>query len=119
MPHLLLSLSANALEGRDLGALVRRGVDLVCGLPTVGSESVKGYGHVYESWAMGAGAPEGFVHVTFAVLAGRADTVRSDFGDALFRWLHQEFADAIRENRVGVTVEIREMDPISYRKGGL
>lgn len=116
MPHLQLEVSANVAELDDLQAIIRRLVDVMSTFETVQPAALKGYVRVATTYATGEGAPPGFAHLTARVLAGRAPELRSMFADQLFDQMNECFARSLAEGRIGVTVEICEMDPATYRK---
>jgi|LakMenEpi03Aug12_release.lakeMendotaPanAssembly.Ray.scaffolds.fasta_scaffold1324788_1 5-carboxymethyl-2-hydroxymuconate isomerase len=112
MPHLLLRLSAGVAlplaPNEVLGALVLQFSEV----ETVRPEAVKAALTVVETYTTGAGHPGEFAHLEVAVLSGRPLELRQKMGDLMHECMRSLWPDA----RVGVTVEVREMDASTYRK---
>ncbi len=112
MPHLQLEISRDVADHAPLSDALDRLVAVFSELETVDPASLKAYARVADHWAMGAGAPAGFASLTACVLAGRSDELRGHFADVLFAEMKALFG--VHDS--SITVEIREMDRITYRK---
>ncbi len=117
MPHIHLLTSANLVENVDLPDILRRLVAELSVQDSVESSAVKAYHSLFHTWAMGEGAPAGFAHCRVYLLTGRTPELRGRIAEAMFAQMRQVFQDSLAHGEVGVTVEIREMDRETYRKG--
>lgn len=79
-------------------------------------KSLKAYHTMRAVWAMGEGAPAGFVHCTIMMLEGRDFTLRRKISDGVADLLKDAFAHSLESGEAGLTVEIRVMDPDCYFK---
>lgn len=116
MPHLQLELSKGVREFDDRKSILRGLVEEFCAFESIDPRAVKGYVRVAEDWVMGSGAPENFVHLTVCVLAGRDPALLSRISDALFARMKTAFQTSMADGAVGLTLEVREMNPAGYRK---
>lgn len=116
MPHIVLETTAdlveNALVPDILGTLVAK----LASFESIDSKSIKGYHTLRSVWAMGEGAPTGFVHCTVAILRGRSDTLRQEIADGMYQVLLEQFAESKSAGEANPTLELREMDALTYRK---
>ncbi|MBS1723624.1 MAG: hypothetical protein JSS66_11790 [Armatimonadetes bacterium] len=83
---------------------------------TIDPAAVKGYLRVSPVWATGEGAPDGFIHLTVCVLAGRPPELLSAVSDRLYSQALDLFRPALDQGVAKVTLELREMIPEVYRK---
>lgn len=116
MPHLQLELSRDIAEGIDLDEVLAALADELASLETVDPKSVKAYARVADSWAMGKGAPVGFAHLTVCVLAGRTTSWEAQTSDRIYAQMRGLFGGLKETDRVSLTLELRRMDPETYRK---
>ncbi|MBL8087039.1 MAG: hypothetical protein JNM85_03085 [Chthonomonas sp.] len=116
MPHLQLELSPNLLDVPAQTELLQKLVALASSFETVNSAAVKGYCRPSTATIMGAGAPSGFAHVTFCLMTGRPADLRGHWADAIFALMKEHLANLVDAGECAVTVEIREMDGLTYRK---
>jgi len=116
MPHLQLEMSRGVREydqrNKILGDLVRT----FCEFETIEPKAVKGYLRIAEAWTMGLGAPPNFVHLTVCVLDGRDPALLSQISDGLYSQMKTAFRESMADGAVGLTLEVREMNPAYYRK---
>lgn len=112
MPHIELRLSQNLMGKVDCHDLLKKLVASLSGFDTVNPAAVKGYQTQVPVYAMGEGAPDGFIHVTASILSGRPVDLRRQMGEALHAIIKKE-AD---KHAAGASVEIREMDKETYVK---
>lgn len=112
MPHIELRVSPNLSSRVDGQELPRQLVGRLSEFETVSSAAIKGYQTAISEYCMGAGASDGFIHVTARVLSGRSLELRRQMADALHAIVKVE-ADRLG---VGASVEIREMDKDTYIK---
>ncbi len=116
MPHIQLETTSNLPENERIGEVLRALAEEFSRYETVLPESVKVHHHLCESWAMGEGAPEGFAHCEISVLGGRSDDLRVRMADGMASKMRELFAESILADRVAVSLELREMNPKTYRK---
>lgn len=116
MPHLHLETTADLPENDAIPDILEALTATLSEFESIQSASVKAYHTLRVNWAMGAGAPAGFAHLTVAILAGRPEELRREMADALYRQLQEFFAASLAEGEVAITLEVREMDPATYRK---
>ncbi|MCB0826537.1 MAG: hypothetical protein KDC26_10135 [Armatimonadetes bacterium] len=112
MPHLQIECCPKF----NLGPLTDALVTEFCKIETVEPASVKAY-YRYSEWFVGGeGAPNGFVHLTICVLSGRSPEILKSMSDRLYEVGIQHLAGQVLEP-ISWTVEVREMDRDTYRKG--
>ncbi len=116
MPHLQLEFSSNVAPLIDVEGVLNELVDELAGFDTVESRAIKAYARVCESWAMGSGAKEGFIHLTLCVLDGRDPSLLAQMADGLYHRLRTACHQAWESGKAGLTVEVRQMDRATYRK---
>lgn len=112
MPHILLSVSGGVPV--DFDQVLQSLVDELSSTESVESKSIKAYGQVFDDWKMGLGAKGSFVHCEVRVLIGRTEDWRMELADRMFPVLMRAFA---ANSDVQFTLEIREMERTTYRKG--
>ena len=116
MPHLQLELSRDLAANCPVDDILQALVDELAGRVTVDPKSVKAYARIADQWAMGPGAPAGFVHLTVCVLEGRTREWESETSDALYRLMTERLGTLA--NGASVTLELRRMEAATYRKAG-
>lgn len=82
-------------------------------MESIDSATVKAYYSQVQDFVMGAGAPEGFVHLEASILSGRSPELRFRFASDLVAIMKRYLAG----RGLSVTVEVREMDKSGYAKG--
>jgi len=112
MPHIELRLSPNLTGRVDSASLLKALVSRLAGFDTVDPAAIKGYQTSLQAYAMGEGAPDGFIHVTASILTGRPVEMRREMARALYELVQ---AEAVKHG-AGASVEIREMDRETYIK---
>lgn len=116
MPHLVLETVEGLPENERLGELLDILAKTMGSYQTIDPRAVKAYAQVRGLFRMGEGAPPGFVHLEVAVLAGRPVEMRRAMAHGLFNKLKEFFHESHEAGRIGITLEVREMDPETYRK---
>lgn len=116
MPHIRLECTANVAQEDHLAPILCSLVNLLAGFDTITPSSIKAYGAVRNFWAMGDGARPGFIHCEVAILTGRNAALRAEIGAAFADFLERQFAPEIASGKAGITVEVREMDALTYQK---
>lgn len=112
MPHLLLRVSGRAGLPKAPNEILSELVARFSEVETVRPEAVKAALQVVGDYATGQGHPGEFAHLEVAVLSGRPVELRQKMSDLMHDCMRSLWPDA----RVGVTVEVREMDASTYRK---
>ncbi len=116
MPHIRMLVTSNAIQDAYIPAVLSELVKTLAGFETIDSKSIKAYCRDLPQWSMGEGATEGFVHVEVCILSGRDLALRKTIAEWMEKVLRTHYQAAINEGRVGVTVELREMDRETYQK---
>ena len=116
MPHLQLETTHNIAARFPLAKILQELVDSFSNFETVDPRAVKGYLRRSDIWIMGAGAPDDFAHLTVCILAGRDPAHLSQISDALYSQMKSCFQESMASGTVGLTLEVREMNPAYYRK---
>jgi 5-carboxymethyl-2-hydroxymuconate isomerase len=114
MPHIILETTADLAENGDVPDILAALAKRLAAFDTVDPRSIKAYHTLRSVWAMGEGAPEGFAHLTVAILSGRPPELRQAIADGMFETLREAFASSAGE--ASLTLELREMDAATYRK---
>ena len=116
MPHIELKTTANLPRALDVADLLKQLVDKLSTFETVKPAAIKAYHVPVKRWVMGEGAPKGFAHCTVSVLSGRPVELRAQMADAMVEVMRKALAPDMRAGEVSVTLELREMEPETYRK---
>lgn len=113
MPHLRLSSSPEAIDHNEASQLLHELCEAFCAMETIDSATVKAYYSEVQQFLMGAGAPDGFVHLEASVLSGRSPELRGQIAQGLVEVMKKRLSG----RHLSVTVEVREMDKAGYAKG--
>jgi 5-carboxymethyl-2-hydroxymuconate isomerase len=116
VPHLHLETTSDVAENQDIQDILERLVGKLATFETIAPASIKGYHSLRSTWSMGAGGPEGFVHLTVQILTGRPDELRVRIADEMFAELKACFSMSVESGEASLTMELREMDKLTYRK---
>ncbi len=116
MPHLHLETTPGLVEEGETDAILGRLVARLGTYPTIAVRGVKAYRTVYPEYAIGDGGPDGFVHLTVAILDGRAPSLVADMADGMYAELKACFRGSLDASRAKATMELREMASATYRK---
>ncbi|HMS55854.1 MAG TPA: hypothetical protein PKA27_10670 [Fimbriimonadaceae bacterium] len=116
MPHIHLETTTNVSENGDIAQILLNLVEALSACPTIDSKSVKAYHTLRPVWVIGEGGPQGFVHCTVMILTGRDEDLRKQIQSAIVKVLQEGFAESLGSREAGLTVEIREMDRVTYFK---
>lgn len=115
MPHLHLETTADLPENGDIPEILEALVAAFSQIETVRLATIKAYHTLRSVWMVGEGHPEGFGHLQVSVLAGRPVELRQKMADAMMAVMRDSFGQSLSAGDVAVTVEVREMDPATYR----
>jgi 5-carboxymethyl-2-hydroxymuconate isomerase len=117
MPHIIVEYSANLEPALDPQALVnelhRTAIDLgIAEAPAVRTRAER-----RDVFRVGDGNPaNGFVHVVARLRVGRPEEKRKALGEALLAVLNRELDAAFKAHPIAVTVEIHEIDHMTFRR---
>ncbi len=117
MPHIIVEYSANLEPALDPQALVdalhRTAIDLgIAEAPAVRTRAER-----RDVFRVGDGNPaNGFVHVVAGLRIGRPEEKRKALGEALLAVLNRELDAAFKAHPIAVTVEIHEIDHMTFRR---
>jgi 5-carboxymethyl-2-hydroxymuconate isomerase len=114
VPHIHLETTANLQENDSIPDILEDLVAILSQQETVGAESIKAYHTLRHTWAMGQGAPLGFVHCTLGLLTDRPLELRQKISAAIGEYLRTRFQDSLSSGEAGLTVELREMERETY-----
>ncbi len=111
MPHLQIDHYPNFPSKQLLKLLVEE----FCRIETIDPAAVKAYARLADEFEPGYQAPNGFVHLTICVLAGRNQEVLEKMSDQLYP-IGEKFLTENLKSPVSWTLEIREMTRHTYKK---
>jgi 5-carboxymethyl-2-hydroxymuconate isomerase len=117
MPHIIVEYSANLEPALDPQALVDELHRVVIGLGIAEAPAVRTRTERREVYRVGDGDPaNGFVHVVARLRIGRPEAARRALGEALLAATDHALAGAFRTHPIAVTVEIHEIDHMTFRR---
>jgi 5-carboxymethyl-2-hydroxymuconate isomerase len=116
MPHIHLETTADLHENADVPEILEALTRTLSGQETMTPLMIKSYHTLLKNWHVGEGHPAGFAHLRVEILAGRPDELKTKVADAMFAELKDRFAYSLEHEEARVTMELREMDPFTYRK---
>ncbi len=112
MPHLQLDHYPNFPSHELLKLLVEE----FCKIETVDPAAVKAYSRLADQFVPGYLAPKGFVHLSICVLEGRSPEILDQMSEQLYE-IGKNYILQNTKIPVSWTLEIREMNRHSYKKG--
>jgi len=116
MPHIKVDISANAARPGRLKPFLAELAARLAEFESIESRAVKAYLNVREHFAVNPDGRHAFAHVEVALMKGRSSELRSQIADAMQAVVATEFAEKVGHNEISITVEVREMDPDTYRR---
>jgi 5-carboxymethyl-2-hydroxymuconate isomerase len=116
MPHIELKTTSNLSRALEMPRLLQELTDRLAEFETVTPAAIKAYHVPIENWVMGTGAPKGFAHCTVSVLRGRPEELRARMAEELDEIVRAALRPEILSTEASVTLELREMEPATYRK---
>lgn len=120
MPHIIAEYSANLEDRLDVGALVadlhQAAIDsAVADLAAIRTRAAR-----REHFRVADGDPaNGFVHIVARLRVGRSEEQRRKLGQLLFDAADKRLAAAYAAHPIGLTVEIHEIDQLTFRRNTL
>lgn len=116
MPHIHLETTADLQENGEIPQILERLIIALSSVESISTTSIKAYHTLRTNWMVGEGHPEGFAHCTLGVLSGRSPELRAKLADTVFAELKRCFEFSDQEGGVAVTLEVRDMDALTYRR---
>ncbi|HLO98420.1 MAG TPA: hypothetical protein VK171_07490 [Fimbriimonas sp.] len=116
MPHIKLETTSCVVENQDVVDILEHLVKKLASFETVKPASIKAYHALRNTWVLGEGHPQGFVHCEVAILTGRDDALKARIADGMYEELLACFKASVESKEAGITMELREMDAAIYRK---
>jgi 5-carboxymethyl-2-hydroxymuconate isomerase len=116
MPHIHLETTADLPENAHIPDILEALQSRLAEFETISSPSLKAYHTLRSVWCMGEGAPPGIAHCTVSILGGRPLELRKSISDALYEVMRASFRESLDANEVSLTLELRQMDPETYRR---
>ena len=114
MPRMYLQVTENVPEITHAWEHLRTLVHELSMHESIEPEKVKAFFYEHRSWAMGEGAPKGFVNLKVAMLP-RPPEVKREIADLLHAKLCELYKESLATKKAAVSVELRDMDPDTYR----
>lgn len=120
MPHIIAEYSANLEDRLDVQALIddlhQAAIDSkVADLVAIRTRAAR-----REHAKVADGNPaNGFVHITARLRIGRPEELRTKLGQALLAAADKRLADVYPAHPIGLTVEIHEIDDMTFRRNTL
>ncbi len=116
MPHLQIETTRRVAESIDLGDLLANLAQWFAAQESVEPKAVKAYARIHDHWAMGDPSRSDFLHLTVAILSGRPLDLRQVWSRSFHLMLTEAISHSPLSDSTGITVEIREMDALTYCK---
>ncbi len=116
MPHIHLETTADLPENADVPDILDALTACFSNFESISSASIMAYHSLRSVWTMGEGSPPGFAHCTVAILSGRSESLRREIADGMYHVLTDCFPQSREAGEISITLELREMDPATYRK---
>jgi len=117
MPHIIVEYSANLEPALDPQALVDALHAAAIGTGVAEPAAVRTRAERREVYRVGDGnSANGFVHVVARLRIGRPEEQRKALGEALFAVVERQLEAAYKTHPMGVTVEIHEIDHMTFRR---
>lgn len=117
MPHIFLQTTSDVVENQDIVDILEKLVARLSTFDTIGSHAIKAYHSLSHTWLIGSGGPNGFIHCEVAILDGRDSALKKQITDGMYEELLECFHASRDSKEAGITLELREMDRETYRKG--
>jgi len=110
MPHLVIEYSEGALARDDVTGLMEALFEAAWRTGIMKAEDVKVRACVYDDFLV-AGKRDSFVHLSVYLLEGRSPDQKVELSTSLRRTMTERCPDV-----VSISVDVRDMDPVAYKK---
>lgn len=120
MPHIIAEYSANLEDCLDVQALVDDLHQAAIGCEVAELVAIRTRAERREHFCVADGNPaNGFVHIIARLRVGRPEELRTRLGQALLAAADKRLADVYPTHPIGLTVEIHEIDDMTFRRNTL
>lgn len=116
MPHISLETTSDVVENQDIVDILERLVARLSTIEQVRPASIKAYHVLRHTWLIGEGGPNGFIHCEISVMSGRGVSFSIEVANVMHAELLDCFKRSQETKEAGITLEVREMDHLTYRK---
>ena len=110
MPHFVIEYSEGTLDRQAISGLMGQLSEAASRTGVIKAEDVKVRARGYDDFLVG-GKRDSFIHLSVYLLAGRTPEQKIELSVRLRETLVEQCAHV-----VSVSVDIRDMDPIAYKK---
>jgi 5-carboxymethyl-2-hydroxymuconate isomerase len=111
MPHIILESTPDVISTPV--EVLRLLVETLSACETVSPNAVKARHRICDSFVIGDGGGDGFIHCEVAILEGRPLELRESMSNQMVNVLRGMFGD---QGGLQLTLELREMAAQTYRK---
>lgn len=110
MPHLVIEYASDALDKAGVSGLMERLFQAASQTGVMKPEDIKVRARGYDDFLV-AGRKDSFVHLSVYLLAGRTPEQKVKLSEQLRAMMVELCPDV-----VSLSVDIRDMDPVAYKK---
>lgn len=116
MPHLILELSENVLEKKQLSPLFQRCHELLAQKLTTHIAGCKSRAVEYKHFFVGSGESDNaFIHADLKVLPGRTEDELRSAGNEIMEILKSHFTQSQTQLRLQITLEISALEKTYFK----
>lgn len=120
MPHIIAEYSANLEDSLDVQALVDDLHQAAIAAQVAELAGIRSRAARRAHFRVADGNPaNGFVHIVARLRVGRSEEQRKRLGQLLFDAADKRLADVYKKHPIGLTVEIHEIDHLTFRRNTL
>lgn len=110
MPHLVIEYSEGAVSREEVSHLMEQLASAAARTGVMKASDIKVRARSYDDFLI-AGKKDSFIHLSVYLLAGRTPEQKVDLSEQLRQVMIESCA-----NVVSLSVDIRDMDPVAYKK---
>lgn len=110
MPHFVIEYSKGAVSKEEVSHLMERLAFAAARTGVMKASDIKVRAQSYDDFLI-AGKKDSFIHLSVYLLAGRTPEQKVDLSEQLRQVMIESCA-----NVVSLSVDIRDMDPVAYKK---
>jgi 5-carboxymethyl-2-hydroxymuconate isomerase len=110
MPHLVVEYSQGTPGNEEVSRLIARLAESAARSGVMKAEDIKVRAIGYDDFLV-AGKRDSFIHLSVYLLAGRTSEQKVKLGEELRQVMTESCPDVI-----SLSVDIRDMDPVAYKK---
>lgn len=116
MPHIIVEYSNNLSESAlDIDALLKRLADTAVATGLFPEQGMRLRAYRADYQRVGSGDPDSaFLHVGMNVGSGRTEEARQAAGASLFATLKSHLSEAMAEQKISLSFEMREIAPVKF-----